>query len=304
MDLGERSDCVGHNHGVGVAHKVLRAAMRGGRKRGGGREGGLTRANQHHNSRRAVQRRRGEHPRSPPSPQAPPPTPPRPTRSASRNPRSSTSSALMSYSFATHTAAVLRTYGSSSRRQRCSGSQRYSVILSTRMQPMVRTANARMSGLGSCESCSSGREAGQGKRGGGGGQGAVAAAGRTANPTAHACAHARHTHTRAHLDKGVDRHDREVGLGLGVVDEVEVHQLFELHVLGLHAVDDVCARRGGRSGPREATQQAGRQVAQQARSPGNSELTSLPTVMAARSRGRQGSLPGKAAICLLSHGPP
>lgn len=38
-------------------------------------------------------------------------------------------------------------------RQRCSGSQRYSVILSTRMQPMVRTASARISGLPSWESC-------------------------------------------------------------------------------------------------------------------------------------------------------
>lgn len=36
------------------------------------------------------------------------------TLSMSRKPRSSTSSGLMSYSFATHTAAVLRTYGSSS----------------------------------------------------------------------------------------------------------------------------------------------------------------------------------------------
>lgn len=38
-------------------------------------------------------------------------------------------------------------------RQRCKGSQRYSVILSTRMQPIVRTASARISGLGSWESC-------------------------------------------------------------------------------------------------------------------------------------------------------
>ena len=36
---------------------------------------------------------------------------------------------------------------------RWSGSQRYSVILSTRMQPIVRTANALISGFGSCESC-------------------------------------------------------------------------------------------------------------------------------------------------------
>ena len=36
---------------------------------------------------------------------------------------------------------------------RCRGSHRYSVILSTRMHPMVRTASARISGFGSCESC-------------------------------------------------------------------------------------------------------------------------------------------------------
>ena len=36
---------------------------------------------------------------------------------------------------------------------RCNGSQRYSVILSTLMHPMVRTASALMRGLGSWESC-------------------------------------------------------------------------------------------------------------------------------------------------------
>ena len=46
-------------------------------------------------------------------------------------------------------------------RQRCRGSQRYSVILSTRMQPMVRTASARISGLGSCESCAHARARGR-----------------------------------------------------------------------------------------------------------------------------------------------
>ena len=39
-------------------------------------------------------------------------------------------------------------------RHLCKGSQRYSVILSTLMQPIVRTASARISGLGSCVSCS------------------------------------------------------------------------------------------------------------------------------------------------------
>ena len=40
-------------------------------------------------------------------------------------------------------------------RQRWSGSHRYSVILSTRMHPIVRTASALISGFGSWESCSS-----------------------------------------------------------------------------------------------------------------------------------------------------
>mmetsp|Transcript_15297 Transcript_15297/g.49943 ORF Transcript_15297/g.49943 Transcript_15297/m.49943 type:complete len:257 (-) Transcript_15297:356-1126(-) len=70
----------------------------------------------------------------------------------SRKPWSSTSSPLMSYSLATHTAAVLRTYGSSSFRHLRSGSHRYSTILSTRMHPIVRTASARMSGFWSCVS--------------------------------------------------------------------------------------------------------------------------------------------------------
>mmetsp|Transcript_32481 Transcript_32481/g.85523 ORF Transcript_32481/g.85523 Transcript_32481/m.85523 type:complete len:255 (-) Transcript_32481:304-1068(-) len=74
------------------------------------------------------------------------------SRRMSRKPRSSTISELMSYSLVTQMAAVLRTYGLSSRRQRCSGSQRYSVMRSTRMQPIVRTARARMSGLGSLAS--------------------------------------------------------------------------------------------------------------------------------------------------------
>mmetsp|Transcript_21328 Transcript_21328/g.60049 ORF Transcript_21328/g.60049 Transcript_21328/m.60049 type:complete len:232 (-) Transcript_21328:244-939(-) len=69
--------------------------------------------------------------------------------STSMNPRSSTNSGEMSKSLATQIAAVLRTYGSSSFSARAKGSQRYSVILSTRMQPMVRTASARISGDGS-----------------------------------------------------------------------------------------------------------------------------------------------------------
>ena len=42
-----------------------------------------------------------------------------------------------------------------------------------------------------------------------------------------------------HLDKGVHTHDGEVRLGLSIVDEVQVNQLFELQVVRLHAVDDV-----------------------------------------------------------------
>ena len=67
----------------------------------------------------------------------------------SMKPRSSTRVGFMSCSFATHIAAVFRTYGSSSTRVRCNGSHRYSVIFSTRMHPMVRTARARISGFGS-----------------------------------------------------------------------------------------------------------------------------------------------------------
>ena len=46
------------------------------------------------------------------------------SRSCSRKPFSSTSAGLRSYSFATHSAAVLRTYGLSSFRHFCSGSHR------------------------------------------------------------------------------------------------------------------------------------------------------------------------------------
>ena len=70
------------------------------------------------------------------------------SRSWSTNPRSSTSSGLMSCSFATQIAAVFRTYGSSSVSVRCSGSHRYSVIFSTRMHPIVRTARARIKRIG------------------------------------------------------------------------------------------------------------------------------------------------------------
>lgn len=58
----------------------------------------------------------------------------------------------MSYNFATQTAAVFRTYGSSSRKHFRNGSHKYSVILSTRMHPMVRTAKARINGFESSQS--------------------------------------------------------------------------------------------------------------------------------------------------------
>lgn len=70
----------------------------------------------------------------------------------SKNPWSSTSWAFMSWSFATHTAAVFLTYGSSSFKHFRKGSHKYSAILSTRIQPMVRTARARIRGLGSSQS--------------------------------------------------------------------------------------------------------------------------------------------------------
>ena len=74
------------------------------------------------------------------------------SRSKSRKPCSSTSCEFISNNLATHTAAVFLTYGSSSFKHLRNGSQRYSVILSTRMQPMVRTAKALIKGFGSSQS--------------------------------------------------------------------------------------------------------------------------------------------------------
>ena len=57
------------------------------------------------------------------------------------------------------------------------------------------------------------------------------------------CPHRQRPHERVRvlrvLDERVDGHDREVGLRLGVVDQVEVDQLLELEVVGLRAVGDV-----------------------------------------------------------------
>lgn len=42
-----------------------------------------------------------------------------------------------------------------------------------------------------------------------------------------------------HLDEGVDSHDGHVWLRLCIVHEVQVNQLLQLEVVGLHAVDDI-----------------------------------------------------------------
>ena len=47
----------------------------------------------------------------------------------------------------------------------------------------------------------------------------------------------------ADLDEGVDGHDGHVRLTLGVVHEVEIDELLQLQVVGLHAVDDVREQR-------------------------------------------------------------
>lgn len=70
------------------------------------------------------------------------------SRRLSRKPCCFTVGGEMSYSLATASAAVLRTYGSSSPSAFFSGGVKYSTIFSTRMQPMVRMASARMSGDG------------------------------------------------------------------------------------------------------------------------------------------------------------
>ena len=120
------------------------------------------------------------------------------SRSWSTNPRSSTSSGLMSCSFATQIAAVFRTYGSSSVSVRCSGSHRYSVIFSTRMHPIVRTARARIGRIG----------------------------------------------VRGILHERVHGEDGELGLAPRVVEQVQVHQLLQLHVVGLRAVHHVGEEHG------------------------------------------------------------
>jgi hypothetical protein len=46
------------------------------------------------------------------------------------------------------------------------------------------------------------------------------------------------------LHKGVHSQQRQVRVALGVVDQVEIHQLFQLQILGLDAVHDVCEEGG------------------------------------------------------------
>lgn len=41
------------------------------------------------------------------------------------------------------------------------------------------------------------------------------------------------------LDEGVDGHDGHVRLGLCIVHQIEIHQLLQLKIVRLHAVDDV-----------------------------------------------------------------
>mmetsp|Transcript_69255 Transcript_69255/g.129303 ORF Transcript_69255/g.129303 Transcript_69255/m.129303 type:complete len:214 (-) Transcript_69255:387-1028(-) len=65
----------------------------------------------------------------------------------SMKPCSSTSCGLRSKSFAMQMVAVFRTYGSVSRQLLRNGSNKYSVIWSNLMQPIVRTASARNNGL-------------------------------------------------------------------------------------------------------------------------------------------------------------
>lgn len=74
--------------------------------------------------------------------------------SFSMNRSFSTSARSYIYSFATHIAAVLRTYGSWSRKQWLNGSTKQSIIFSTWIYPIVLIAKARINGFGSSTSCS------------------------------------------------------------------------------------------------------------------------------------------------------
>lgn len=54
-----------------------------------------------------------------------------------------------------------------------------------------------------------------------------------------------------HLHKGVDGHDGHVGLTLGIVHQVQVHQLLQLQVVRLHTVHHVGEEGTGRSKPHQ-----------------------------------------------------
>ena len=49
------------------------------------------------------------------------------------------------------------------------------------------------------------------------------------------------------LGEGVDSQDGEVGLRLGVVHEIEIHQLLQLQIVSLHAVDHIRKQRAART---------------------------------------------------------
>ena len=57
-----------------------------------------------------------------------------------------------------------------------------------------------------------------------------------------------------YLDKRVDSHDGHVWLALGVVHEVEIYQLLQLQVIGLHAVHNVW-EKGAEKGHKEILEQ-------------------------------------------------
>lgn len=50
-----------------------------------------------------------------------------------------------------------------------------------------------------------------------------------------------------HLHKGVDSHDGHVGLTLGIVHQIQVHQLLQLQVVCLHTVHHVGEEGTGKS---------------------------------------------------------
>lgn len=47
-----------------------------------------------------------------------------------------------------------------------------------------------------------------------------------------------------YLDERVDRHDGHVRLALSIVHQVQIHQLFQLQIVGLHAVHHIGEQRG------------------------------------------------------------